>query len=156
MPKIKNVIKRLPITAERTMKALPIKKTENMCKALPAKILMATIKEAPELMPNTNGPAKGFLNIICKINPDTASVHPAIMAVTVFGKRICQKIKLFDDNPLKLICSLPPKNKLKKHATTSRHIKTKNFMVVFSFKLILIVRNKTVHFLFAFLIPDER
>ncbi len=146
IPKIKNVIKRLPVIAERTMKALPIKKTENRCKALPARILMATIKDAPELMPNTKGPANGFLNIICKIKPDTESVQPAIMAVMVFGKRMCQKIKLFDDNSPKLMGSLPPKNKLKKHATISRQINIKNFMVVFFSKFILIVRSKTIHF----------
>ncbi len=92
MPKIKKVIKRLPIMEDRTMNALPIKRTENICKALPAKILIATIKEAPELIPNTKGPANGFLNIICRIKPETESVQPAIIAVMVLGKRMCQKI----------------------------------------------------------------
>lgn len=141
--KIKKVIKRLPAIADRTKKVFPIKKTENKCKAPPAKMLIATINDAPELIPNTKGPANGFLNIICKINPETASVQPATIAVMVFGKRICQKIKLFDDNSFKLICSLPPKNKLKKQATTSREIKIKNFMLVFFSKPILIARNKT-------------
>lgn len=145
IPKIKKVIKRLPVMADRTMKALPIKKTENRCKALPANMLMATINEAPELIPNTKGPAKGFLKIICRIKPETESVQPAIIAVIVLGKRMCQKIKLLEDNSLKLIRSLPPKNKLKRQATISRHIKIKNFMVLFFFKLILIVRNNTSH-----------
>ncbi len=106
--KIKNVIKKLPAMAESTINVLPIKKSENKCKVLPAKILIATIKDAPELIPSTYGPASGFLKMICKIKPETASVQPAIIAVIVFGKRMCQKIKLLEDRSLNEIVSLPP------------------------------------------------
>ena len=50
---IKEVIKKLPVIAERTINVLPIKKSENKCNELPAKMLIATINEAPELIPRT-------------------------------------------------------------------------------------------------------
>ena len=135
MANIKVVTKRLPAIAEATINVLPIKKFENKCNELPANMLMATINDAPELMPNTYGPANGFLKIICKIKPAAESVHPAIIAVIVLGKRICQKIKLFDERSDIFILSLPPKNKLKKPAIKSKLIKAKNFMVVFFCKV---------------------
>ena len=128
---IKVVTKRLPAIAETTINALPIKKSENKYKEVFAKILMATINEAPELIPNTYGPAKGFLKIICKIKPAAESAQPAIMAVMVLGKRICQKIKLFDEKSDIFRLSLPPKNKLKKPAIKSKLINVENFIVVF-------------------------
>ena len=131
IPSMSKVIKKLPLMAEITIKVLPIKKSDITCKAPPAKMLMATINDAPELMPNTYGPANGFLKMICKIKPATESVQPAIIAVIVFGKRMCQKIKLFEESSFIFMCSLPPYNKLKMQDTTSNTIKTKNFMFVF-------------------------
>ena len=49
------------------------------------KITRATPKLAPELIPKTNGPAKGFLNIVCINNPEIPKPEPTIMAVMAFG-----------------------------------------------------------------------
>ena len=111
--KIMVVTKILPAIAETTINDLPIKKFESRFNEPPAKILMDTIKEAPELIPNTYGPAKGFLKIICKISPAAERVLPAKIAVNVFGKRISQKIKLFKVSSETVILSLPAKNRLK-------------------------------------------
>lgn len=98
---------------------------------LPAKILIATNNEAPELMPKTYGPAIGFLKIICRINPAVAREEPASMAVTVFGNRSSQKIKLLKSRLFKLICSLPPKNKLRKVARISKQDSSKSIILEF-------------------------
>ena len=42
-------------------------------------------KLAPELIPRTYGPAKGFLKMVCICNPLTESATPAIRAVITFG-----------------------------------------------------------------------
>ncbi len=48
---------------------------------------MATPKLAPELIPNTNGPARGFLKSVCMSNPLIDNPEPTIIAVTAFGSR---------------------------------------------------------------------
>ncbi len=51
------------------------------------KIKIATPKLAPELIPNTNGPASGFLNKVCISKPLIESPEPAKIAVKDFGNR---------------------------------------------------------------------
>ena len=75
---------------------------------MPASIQSATVSEAPELMPNTYGPANGFRKRICRINPEIDKVLPAMIAVMVFGQRICQNIKSDDGIDVRLSLSLPP------------------------------------------------
>lgn len=43
----------LPLMAETKTTLFPTKKLENICNELPAKVTIATIKEAPELIPRT-------------------------------------------------------------------------------------------------------
>ena len=45
----------------------------------------ATPKEAPEEIPKTKGPAKGFLNHACNCIPATAKLEPAVIAHKVRG-----------------------------------------------------------------------
>lgn len=84
------------ITANRTMKD-PILaailnmrfECENNKKPLPKtdepKINIATPKLAPELIPNTYGPAKGFLNRVCINKPEIANPEPTKIAVIDLG-----------------------------------------------------------------------
>ena len=51
------------------------------------KITKATPKLAPELIPNTNGPANGFLNKVCINSPEIPKPEPTKIAVIAFGKR---------------------------------------------------------------------
>lgn len=51
------------------------------------KIKTATPKLAPELIPNTKGPAKGFRNKVCINKPLIPNPDPTIIAVNDFGKR---------------------------------------------------------------------
>ena len=51
------------------------------------KINEATPKLAPELIPNTNGPAKGFLNKVCINKPLILKPEPTKIAVNALGKR---------------------------------------------------------------------
>lgn len=79
--------------------AIPVKVLPNINKATPS--------VAPELMPNTNGPANGFLNKVCIINPETPSPLPTIIAVKAFGNRYSITICLHDsfstEAPIKLL-----------------------------------------------------
>ena len=50
-----------------------------------ARISSATPRLAPELMPNTKGPANGFLKRVCICNPLIESAEPARMAVKALG-----------------------------------------------------------------------
>lgn len=59
------------------------------------KINKATPKLAPEEIPNTKGPAKGFLNKVCINKPHIDKPEPTIIAVIALGKRkfkiiVCQ------------------------------------------------------------------
>lgn len=55
----------------------------------------ATIRLAPELSPNTSGPARGFLNKVCINNPPRASADPAIIQVAAFGNLSCHMILVY-------------------------------------------------------------
>ena len=48
-------------------------------------ITKATPKLAPELIPNTNGPANGLRNNVCINNPDIPNPEPTNTAVKAFG-----------------------------------------------------------------------
>ena len=49
------------------------------------KIKIATPKLAPEEIPNTKGPAKGFLNNVCINKPQIDKPEPTKTAVVAFG-----------------------------------------------------------------------
>ncbi len=53
---------------------------------------IATPKLAPELIPNTNGPAKGFLNKVCINRPQIDNPEPTNIAVMAFGNLYCKII----------------------------------------------------------------
>ena len=49
------------------------------------KIIKATPKLAPDVIPNTKGPANGFLNKVCINNPEIPSPEPTKIDVTALG-----------------------------------------------------------------------
>ena len=66
------------------------------------KINNATPKLAPDEIPRTKGPAKGFLNKVCINNPLTANPEPTIIAVRALGNRKFKTINSqldFDASP---------------------------------------------------------
>ena len=80
--------KKLPRAEAITKLQDPNKKPPNVPPKTPApNINKATPKLAPLLNPKTKGPAKGFLNNVCMISPETAKPPPAKIAVSAFGKR---------------------------------------------------------------------
>ena len=56
-------------------------------KRLDPKIKRATPRLAPEEIPRTKGPAKGFLNKVCINRPLIDKPDPTIIAVIAFGSR---------------------------------------------------------------------
>ena len=69
------------------------------------KINKATPKLAPDEIPNTKGPAKGFLNNVCINKPEIDNPEPTKMAVIAFGilklKRIISQLSLDVNLPIK-------------------------------------------------------
>ena len=57
-------------------------------------ITKATPKLDPEVIPNMEGPANGFLNAVCNIRPDTVRAPPANIAVIAWGNRLPMIINL--------------------------------------------------------------
>ena len=104
------------ITADRTknaprLAANAIPKFENAMPAtLPEKMEIpntnkATPKLAPELIPRTNGPARGFLNKVCINKPQIDKPEPTNTAVMAFGSLYCNMIYCQDS----LVTSFPIK-----------------------------------------------
>lgn len=83
---------------------------KNPPKSEDPKIKMATPKLAPEEIPNTKGPANGFLNSVCINNPQIDKPEPTKIAVIALGNLKCKTIVL----QLSLL-TVPP-NKLLKMA----------------------------------------
>ena len=78
--------KKLPKLAAITTPHFEIKSdAKTPPKAPEPKITNATPKLAPELIPNTKGPASGFLNKVCMSNPEIPKPEPTIIAVKAFG-----------------------------------------------------------------------
>lgn len=78
--------KKLPRLAAITILHLEIKAVANKPPNKPEpKIMRATPKLAPELIPNTKGPASGFLNSVCMSNPEIPNPEPTKIAVMAFG-----------------------------------------------------------------------
>ena len=65
----------------------------------------ATPKLAPELIPNTNGPANGFLNKVCINKPQIDNPEPTNTAVMALGSLDCNMIYCQDS----LVTSFPVK-----------------------------------------------
>ena len=79
-----------PIIAATDKAISPI--TPNRLNATPPKLPLnrmtkATPMLAPELIPNTEGPANGLRNTVCICNPLTAKPAPAASAIKACGKR---------------------------------------------------------------------
>ena len=72
------------------------------------KIKIATPKLAPEEIPNTKGPAKGFLNKVCMSKPQIDKPEPTKIAVMAFGT-----LKLTIMVSQLSLVTLPPKRLLK-------------------------------------------
>src|SRR5690606_9393295 len=80
--------KKLPKLAAITILHLDIKNDADKPPKNPEpKMINATPKLAPLLIPSTNGPAKGFLKSVCINKPETPKPEPTKMAVNAFGKR---------------------------------------------------------------------
>ena len=81
-----NNTKKLPKLAAITKLHLEIKKMPRypLKKEAPM-ITKATPKLAPDVIPSTKGPAKGFLNNVCINNPEIPKPEPTKMAVKAFG-----------------------------------------------------------------------
>ena len=83
-----NKTKKLPKLAAITKLHLLIKNVaKNPPKTELPKITKATPRLAPEVIPKTNGPAKGFLNKVCINKPEIPKPEPTKMAVIALGKR---------------------------------------------------------------------
>ena len=109
--------KKLPKAEAITKLQGPSKKPPKVPPKTPApNINKATPKLAPLLNPRTKGPAKGFLNNVCIINPEIAKPPPTKIAVIAFGNRYSKIINCHED----FIAS--PPNKLEK--TSLRGIET--------------------------------
>ena len=85
-------IKAAPKLAANTNKLLPLisRLANPQIAPLPpnTNINRATPKLAPELIPNTEGPASGFRNKVCICNPPTDKPAPTRIAVMALGSRI--------------------------------------------------------------------
>ena len=73
-----------PIYPKRLNATPPIAPDSNTTQATP--------RLAPELMPNTEGPASGLRNTVCICRPLTDSPAPATNAVNAWGTRDFQMI----------------------------------------------------------------
>lgn len=124
------------ITADKTKKAPKLAAigkdqlnievfSKNPPKTDEPKINKATPKLAPEEMPKTNGPAKGFLKSVCINKPEIDKPEPTKIAVIAFGNLkfriiVCQLS----------LCGIPPvkvvKMSLKGIETDPKLIFTKN------------------------------
>lgn len=78
--------KKLPKLAAITTDHLDTKDAANTPPSKPdPKIIIATPKLAPEVMPSTNGPANGFLNKVCISKPEMPKPDPTNTAEIAFG-----------------------------------------------------------------------
>ena len=99
--------KKLPKAEAITKLQGPNKNPPNVPPKTPApNINRATPKLAPLLNPKTKGPAKGFLNNVCMMSPETAKPPPVKIAVIAFGKRYSKIINCHE-----VLVASPP-NKL--------------------------------------------
>ena len=92
------------------------------------KIKMATPKLAPEEIPKTNGPAKGFLKSVCINKPQIDKPEPTKIAVIAFGnlkfRMIVSQLSLGGVPPVKVV-----KISLKGIETEPKLIFTKNKII---------------------------
>ncbi len=94
------------------------------------KIKIATPKLAPEEIPNTKGPAKGFRNKVCINKPQIDKPEPTKIAVIALGnlkfKIIVSQLSLVGVPPIKLVkisskgIETEPKLIFTKNKTTSK------------------------------------
>lgn len=91
----------LPVAADKTK---PYEDTIKTGKKLLPITSIATPKLAPDVIPNTCGPASGFLNNVCINIPATDKPAPTKTAVIALGKRKFHKIISHD-----FLISLPVK-----------------------------------------------
>ena len=78
--------KKLPILDAITILHLLPKTPAKMPPKTPEpKMITATPRLAPDEIPRTNGPAKGFLNSVCMSRPEIPKPEPTRMAVIALG-----------------------------------------------------------------------
>ena len=93
--------------------------------AWPSISTMATSRLAPELNPNTSGPASGFRNSVCMSKPPVANADPASTQVIDFGRRNCQMISdrvEFPEEDKKVNQSTGPMNEFPRDASAKNKI----------------------------------
>ena len=84
--KTANNTRKLPRLAAMTILHFEIKVVaKNPPKRPDPKIIRATPKLAPDVIPKTKGPANGFLNKVCINNPEIPSPEPTKIDVTALG-----------------------------------------------------------------------
>ena len=84
--KTANKTRKLPKLAAITILHLDIRAVANNPPNNPEpKITKATPKLAPELIPRTKGPARGFLKRVCINKPEIPKPEPTKIAVIAFG-----------------------------------------------------------------------
>ena len=130
----------------------------NRLKAIPPilpdnKTTKATPKLAPELIPNTEGPANGLRNTVCICKPLTANPAPATMAVNACGTRdfqmiFCQMTDSPSSIPQRIFqmerkgISTEPKNRFSRNSTPMDNANNSMYKVTGFF--ISTIHNKQV------------
>ena len=93
--RISAIISMAPINAPSSTEKKPDKLNAPAVMLPPnSNMTKATPRLAPALMPRMDGPASGFLKAVCNISPQTANAPPQSSAVSAWGKRDSQRMKL--------------------------------------------------------------
>ncbi len=80
--------RKLPKLAAITILHLEISNEVNIPPKIPEpNMTKATPRLAPELIPNTKGPARGFLKRVCINSPEIPKPDPTKIAVKALGRR---------------------------------------------------------------------
>lgn len=89
-----------PIKAARKMAINPVAENDNVLTEPPkSNMTNATPNPAPPEMPKMEGPANGFLNAVCNINPLADKAPPQKNAVMACGNRDSKMMKRHDSLP---------------------------------------------------------
>lgn len=93
--RISTIISMAPINAPSSTEKKPDRLNAPAVMLPPnSSMTKATPRLAPALMPRMDGPASGFLKAVCNISPQTANAPPQSSAVSAWGKRDSQRMKL--------------------------------------------------------------
>jgi len=108
----------LPAIAAEVMKRLVAPSVKP--RLIPPIVTNATPNPAPLLTPKIYGPARGLRKRVCIINPLTDNAIPAMMAVSIFGKRMVRSIcrSISASSPIGYSQRLP--TQISRHAKSKR------------------------------------